>query len=276
MTGEIKALPRAASVVLLREGEGDAPFEVYMLRRLDSARFAPGAHSFPGGVLDAPDYAVASAAIHALPGGLTVTALHERFQVLPGFAPADPPTTGALLVCAVRELFEEAGVLLVREEEGGILPLDNDARWADAREDLLAGSLQFGRLLSEDNLTIAPDDLIYFSHWITPEASRIRFDTHFFLGVLPPGQMATHWPGEMAAGEWLTPREGLARHARGVWPMLTVQTKHLERFAEFDSLDALLDHARTKAVPPVLPTRGPTLDPNGREATLSEEIAACW
>src|SRR3712207_2710056 len=76
MAGEIKALPRAASVVLLREGEGDAPFEVYMLRRLDSARFAPGAHSFPGGVLDASDYAVASAAIHALPGGLTVTATH--------------------------------------------------------------------------------------------------------------------------------------------------------------------------------------------------------
>lgn len=272
MAGEIKALPRAASVVLLREAAGGEPFEVYMLRRLDSARFAPGAHSFPGGVLDAPDYDVASAAIHALPGGLTVTALHERVLALPGFDPPDPTTTGALLVCAVRELFEEAGVLLVREETGGLLPLDNEARWAAAREDLLAGVLPFGRLLSEDNLTIAPDDLIYFSHWITPEASRIRFDTHFFLGLLPPGQMATHWAGEMAAGEWLTPREGLARHARGALPMLPVQTKHLERFARFDSLDALFEHARTKAVPPVLPT----LDPNGREATLPEEIAACW
>ena len=140
-----------------------------MLRRPDSARFAPGAHSFPGGVLDAPDYDVASAAIHALPGGATVTALHERVQALPGFDVPDPTTTGALLVCAARELFEETGVLLVREEEGGLLPLDNEARWAGAREDLLAGSLQFGRLLSEENLTIAPDDLIYFSHWITPE-----------------------------------------------------------------------------------------------------------
>lgn len=274
MVDGVKGLPRAASAVLLREREmdGDEPFEVYMLRRPDTARFAPGAHSFPGGVLDATDYEVAREAIVPLPGGVTVAAVHRRVEAPPGFAAPDLATTGALLVCAVRELFEEAGVLIVREETGGLLPLDNEARWSAAREDLLAGTRPFGGLLRDDTLTIAPDDLPYFAHWITPESSRIRFDTHFFLGVLPPGQLATHWAGEMAAGAWLAPRAALARHARGELPMLPVQSRHLERFTRFDSLAALLDHARTKAVPPVLPL----LNPAGRDATLPEEVDLCW
>ena len=266
-------LPLAASVVLLRESEGDEPFEVFMLRRPDTARFAPGAYSFPGGVLDAADYEVAREVIVPLPGGMTVEAITSRVEAPTGFAAPDDATTGALLVCAARELFEEAGALLVREETGGQLPLDNEARWSAAREDLLAGARSFRSVLREDNLTIAPDDLPYFAHWITPESSRIRFDTHFFLGVLPAGQLATHWAGEMAAGEWFAPRAALARHARGAMPMLQVQVSHLERFARFDTLGALLDHARTKAVPPVLPVRAAD---DAHAATLPEEVAECW
>jgi 8-oxo-dGTP pyrophosphatase MutT (NUDIX family) len=272
MTGEGRPLPRAASAILLREAEGDEPFEVYMLRRPDDARFAPGVHSFTGGVLDVEDFDVAREAVRPLPGGITVEELHRRLADKPIFASPDAATSAALLVCAARELFEEAGVLIAREEGDGLVPLDNEVRWARAREDLLAGRLAFGDLLRADGLTLAPDDLIYYSHWITPEGSRIRFDTHFFLAVLPPGQLATHWPGEMAAGEWLGPHAGLERHARGALPMFPVQTRHLERFATFDSLDALLAHARTKPVPPVLPTMGTT----GREAPLPEEIATCW
>lgn len=272
MVDGMKGLPRAASVVLLREADGDEPFEVYMLRRPDTARFAPGAYSFPGGVLDAADYEVARDIIAPLPGGVTVETVHRRVKAPPDFVAPDLETTGALLVCAARELFEEAGILLVREETGGLLPLDNEDRWAAAREDLLAGALSFSRLLGDDNLTIAPDDLPYFAHWITPESSRVRFDTHFFLGLLPPGQLATHWAGEMAAGAWFAPRAALARHARGAMPMLQVQVSHLERFTQFDSLAALLDHARTKAVPPVLPIR----DGDRHDATLPEEVATCW
>lgn len=271
MSGAMGALPRAASVVLLRAGEGDEPFEVYLLRRPDSARFAPGAYSFPGGVLDAADLTTARAAVAALPGGTTLAALHRRMADAPQFAVPDAALSAALLVCAARELFEEAGVLIVREESGGRLPLDNEARWAAAREDLLAERTPFGALLYEDGLTIAPDDLPYFSHWITPEGSPLRFDTHFFLATLPPGQMASYWSGEMAGEAWLGPRAALARHAAGAVPMLPVQSRHLERFAGFASLDALLAHAREKAVPPVLPVRGA----DGRMA-LTEEVATCW
>ena len=272
MVGEVRGLPRAASVVLLRETD-DGAFEVFMLRRPDTARFAPGAYSFPGGVLDAADYEVARAMIAPLPGGVTIEAVQRRVEDPRDFAATDVETTGALLVCAARELFEEAGVLLVREETGGQLPLDNEARWVAAREDLLAGARSFRSLLAEDNLTIAPDDLPYFAHWITPEQSRIRFDTHFFLGVLPPGQLATHWAGEMTAGAWFAPAAALDRHARGEMPMLQVQVSHLERFARFATLGALLEHARTKGVPPVLPTRSAA---DAHAAELPEEVAECW
>lgn len=271
MDGATRALPRAASVVLLREGAEDEPFEVYLLRRPDSARFAPGAYTFPGGVLEATDFAAARTAVAALPGGTTAEALHRRMADAPHFAVPDAAMSAALLVCAARELFEEAGVLVVREESGGLLPLDNEARWTEAREDLLAERTRFAALLYEDGLTIAPDDLPYFSHWITPEESPLRFDTHFFLAALPPGQLASHWSGEMAGAVWLGPRAALARHAAGQLPLLLVQSLHLERFADFDSLDTLLAHAREKAVPPVLPVRG-----TDGLMMLTEEVDRCW
>lgn len=271
MGGLTGTLPRAASTILLREADGDEPFEVYLLRRPDAARFAPGAYSFPGGVLDPADLAAARTAVAALPGGLDTAALQRRMGAGPDFAVPDAALGAALLVCAARELFEEAGVLVAREETGGLLPLDNEARWGATREDLLAERVRFGAILHEDGLTIAPDDLPYFSHWITPEESALRFDTHFFLAVLPPGQMARYWSGEMAGEVWLGPRAALARHAAGGLPMLAVQTHHLERFARFASLAALLDHAREKGVPPVLPVRGAD-----GTVSLPEGVAECW
>lgn len=294
-------LPRAASVVLLRESvaaAGDAPFEVYMLRRPERARFAPGAYAFPGGVLEEQDRAL-GAWLLAGPEGPRLAALHARMVGAGPFASPDEETTAAILACAARELFEETGVLLVRDASG--LPLRGPAdagiglglleggafeelaavradrperifaaRLAALRESLLEGAVDFHAALPR--MRLSPDELIYFSHWVTPERMRIRFDTHFFLATLPPAQEATHYAGEMAGGEWIAPREGLARHGRGEFPMLPVQTKHLERLAGFDSLDTLFAFARAKPVPVVLPT----LDPSGREAALPEEVAACW
>ena len=246
-----------------------------MLRRPDNARFAPGAYIFPGGVLEEQDRAGA-AAIPGLADGPTGAALHARMTG-PGaepFASPDALTSVALLVCAARELFEEAGVLVARDHDGTPVATTSPGRRGRLREELLAGRLTFDRLLREEGLVLAPDDLVYFSHWITPEGLPIRFDTHFFLATLPPGQEAGHWEGEIAAGLWITPAEGLARHARGDFPMIPVQTAHLARFARFDSLAALLDFARRKPVPAVLPAAAP--GSGGREVALPEEIARCW
>jgi hypothetical protein len=99
----------------------------------------------------------------------------------------------------------------------------------------------------------------------------LRFDTHFFLAVLPPGQRASFWSGEMAGELWMGPRAALARHAAGDLPMLAVQAHHLERFTRFTSLAALLDHAREKGVPPVLPVRAAD-----GTVSLAADVAECW
>ncbi len=267
------AVPRpAASAILLREGPGDGGFEVYMLRRPADARFAPNVHSFPGGMLDAEDVEAAARLVVPSPDGGTTDDLHRRMSGDGPFPSPDAATSAALLYCAARETFEETGVLVARDEAGEYATLADQAHWATSRDEVLAGTLPFDTLLSASRLTIALGDLIYFSHWITPETSPLRFDTHFFLTTLPPGQVATHWPGEMADGEWLTPREGLARYEAGRMPMFPVQVQHLMRFARFASLNALLDYARTKSILAVIPIIGP----HGRELNLPKELAECW
>jgi 8-oxo-dGTP pyrophosphatase MutT (NUDIX family) len=241
-----------------------------MLRRPETTRFAPGAYTFPGGVLEAQDGA--APALIQPAASLDLAALHARLAAPGPFASPDVATSAALLVCAARELFEEAGVLVARDTVGQPATLNELAVWTAARDEVLAGRLAFGDLLARAALVLAPGDFVYFSHWVTPERLPIRYDTHFFLAVLPLGQAATHWPGEMAGGEWLTPREGLARHERGALPMVPVQRYHLERFATFATLPALLDHGRTKAVPAVMPT----MDQPKREVRLPEDVAACW
>jgi 8-oxo-dGTP pyrophosphatase MutT (NUDIX family) len=262
---------RASSAILLRDAPGGGEFEVFMLRRPADARFAPNNHSFPGGMLDAED-AEAAARLTTPSHGVTVADLHARMGGDGPFASPDPATSAALLYCAARETFEETGVLVARDQSGAHATLADQAHWATSRDEVLAGTLPFDALLTASGLTIALGDLIYFSHWITPESSPIRFDTHFFLTTLPPGQVATHWPGEMADGEWLTPRAGLARYEAGQMPMFPVQVQHLRRFSGFPSLAALLDYARTKSILPVIPIIGP----HGRELNLPKELAECW
>lgn len=265
-------LPLAASVLLLRAAAAAGePFEVYMLRRPETVRFAPGAYIFPGGVLDADDRDIARALL-ASPAAATIATLHARMAREGPFASPDAETTGALAVCAVRELFEEAGVLLARDAAGRPLGCADAADRQRRREDVLESRLAFADLLAAAGAAPDLDALVYFSHWITPEGARLRYDTHFFLAALPAGQEASHYPGEMQGGLWLTPREGLARRARGDFPLVTVQAYHLERLAEYPSLDALFAFARAKAVPAVMPVLGA----NGRESALSEEVRRCW
>ena len=270
-------LPRAAAVVLLREAAGgDTAFEVYMLRRPERARFAPGAYVFPGGVLEEGDRAVA-ATLQRAGAGAALAALHARMAGAGPFASPDALTSASLLVCAARELFEEAGVLPARDAAGAPITLADWEDWRGLREKLLAGRRTFEQFLTDERLSLSPDDLVYFSHWITPEASPIRFDTHFFLAILPAGQTPSPHEGEASAGLWIAPREGLARHARGDFPMLPVQWEHLERFVRFDSLADLLAFARLKVVRTVLPTsgrRGGELP--ARTIALPEEVERCW
>jgi 8-oxo-dGTP pyrophosphatase MutT (NUDIX family) len=224
----------ASTVVLLRQAH---PFDVFLVRRSDSIAFMGGAHVFPGGRVDAADHIED---IDALSEGMTA-AIGRMSDVSAGVAVAHH-------VAALRELFEEAGVLLA-----GPLTATPPARLAEYRRDLLAGTTAFPDIIRRERLRLALDELAYFAHWVTPEIETRRFDTRFFIARAPAGQTPVHDDGETRHSEWLAPLAAIecSRDGRISLPPPTWTT--LSMLAKFDSLDAVFDWARRKAIPRVQP-----------------------
>jgi 8-oxo-dGTP pyrophosphatase MutT (NUDIX family) len=241
------AIPRPAATVMVVRPAGDE-YELFMVRRHHASRFAAGAYVFPGGTERADDRLDPADAATL---GLDAAALH---QIL---AARDDPFAGhpdgglSLWLAALRELFEEAGVLLAETVDGRPLDLEEpatSARFAELRNLLQGGSLSLPTMTRSEGLRLSADRLTYFSRWITPISSPRRFDTRFFLAAVPAGQTAGHCQIETIDGVWISPREALARHAAEELPMMSVTREHIKRLADFPSLPALLEFGRTKTV----------------------------
>jgi glyoxylase-like metal-dependent hydrolase (beta-lactamase superfamily II)/8-oxo-dGTP pyrophosphatase MutT (NUDIX family) len=171
----------AAASVLLSRGPDSS--ELFFVRRSEKLRFFGGFHAFPGGKLHPDDFAVGSDGV-----------ARQRSA-------------------AVRELFEETGVLLARHADGRS-PVDG-VDLAAARRDLLTGTLRWPDLLKARQLRVDPADLVYAGSLQTPAFSQVRFDTAFFVASLPAGQSAEVWPGELSDGFWSTPAAVLDGWKRG-------------------------------------------------------------
>jgi len=223
----------ASTVVLLRPAH---PFDVFLVQRSDSIAFMGGAHVFPGGRVDAADNIED---VDAMSEGMTA-AIARMSDVSAGVAVAHH-------VAALRELFEEAGVLLAR-------PLATpSARLADYRRDLLAGTTAFADIIRRERFRLALDELAYFAHWVTPEIETRRFDTRFFLARAPEGQTPVHDDGETSHSEWLAPMAAIERSRDGRISLPPPTWTTLSMLARFDSLDAVFDWARRKPIPRVQP-----------------------
>ena len=184
--GRRPADPRdAATVILVRPGPGVSGVEVFLLRRTRALEFAPGACVFPGGSVDERD------ADPAIAEEDWVGPSSAEFGHLLGIA---AERASGLVCAAVRETFEESGVLLAGPSQAELVP--DSVALAQDRRALLDGSLSLGELLSRRGLKLRADLLTPWARWITPEISPRRFDTWFFAAELPPGQTA-----ELAAGE---------------------------------------------------------------------------
>jgi 8-oxo-dGTP pyrophosphatase MutT (NUDIX family) len=163
----------------------------------------------------------------------------------------------AYWVACARELFEEAGLLLARSEDGA--PIDGaDAarseRLAEHRRALNGGTRTFVEILEAEGLVLDGDQLAYFAHWITPVGPPRRYDTRFFVAAAPPGQEPLHDDKELVANVWVTPTEALERHGRGEMQLILPTIKNLEAIARLGSTAALLDAAkRAVSVPTVEP-----------------------
>jgi len=217
----------AATVILVREEAGH--LQVYLLRRSQTSGFMPGSYVFPGGLVDERDRDDALWLAHA---DLAPDALSERLggQAAGGFE------TLCYGVAAVRETFEEAGVLLARRrfpaEEG----------FERARERRLAESPAHGwftRLVVSDGWVLTLSALSRWARWVTPERMPRRFDTRFFVAVLPPGQACLPDMRETTAGIWVRPRNALVVNINGKMPLSPPTLATLHEFLSIPTLQRL-------------------------------------
>jgi len=160
-------------------------------------------------------------------------------------------------IAAIRELYEEAGILLAYRRDGAPLQIRDEAeqeKFLDYRRKLNSGEITLLELVIEEDLLLAFDQLLLYTHWITPEANPVRFDTRFFVARHPSGQEATPDQKETIDGIWIAPRKALEANIEGTVPLSPPTLKTLEDVARFDTLDSFLsslDGAERK--PTVLP-----------------------
>ena len=229
-------------MILLREERASA-FSVLMLERHGSITF-PGVHAFPGGVVEPAD---------ALPSDARLPAGQAWAPAAEGDTPADALPCW---IAAVRELFEEMGILLAAHD-GRLLggPLDGEAQALRVR---LLGGEPFGALLAERDLVPATHALFYFARWITPRVNPKRFDTRFLVGRVPAGQDAVVDGTETVAHEWLTPAAALGAYQDGRIQLMPPTVRTLDELARFPTVDAVLDDARRRVVRACCPEVDPT------------------
>lgn len=250
--GDSKTPIDSATVVLLREG-GKDPFEVFLMRRHKAQSFMGGAYVFPGGRLDQED---CDPKLVDLGRGLGPGEASRRLQE------PDLPERVALGLhfCAMREMFEEAGAILAMQDGGGMVEGDRAEAICEHRGRVHDGSLTLLGLAANENLSFPLDLLVPYSHWITPEIEKKRFNTRFFLARLPRGQSCRHDEVELVTSIWLTPKEALDKNRNGEILLMPPTLKTLEEIGEFKSLDELFASASSRSIHPILPQTFKTED----------------
>ncbi|MGQ0697197.1 MAG: NUDIX hydrolase [Panacagrimonas sp.] len=227
----------AATVLLLRDGaDGADGIEVFMVVRHQEIDFASGALVFPGGKLAADD---------------TDPRIRMRCTGVDDLSSDQI----ALRVGAIREAFEECGVLLARAS--GDSALVGPARLAEIgaryRKPLDRGEIGIAEMLDTENLILACEELVPFAHWITPTFMPKRFDTYFYLAVAPPEQIALHDGREMVDSVWLSPADALTQAEAGNRTIVPATLINIRKLGFSSNVGAALSAARAEPVVTVLP-----------------------
>ena len=231
-------IPRpAATVLTLRDG--DEGYEILMLRRNLNSDFVGGAYVFPGGAVDPHD---ARPAAQALSVGLDDERASARLGIDAGGL--------AYYVACLRELFEEAGLLIACNASGEPFHTDEPemrTRMAVHRRAVNSGSLSFVDMLSSEGLRLDFRGLEYVAHWVTPVGPPRRYDTRFFVALAPAGQIATHDANETVADTWIRPVDALAQNDRGELEMILPTIRNLQAIQHFSSATDVLEYAKAQA-----------------------------
>ncbi|MEU7613215.1 NUDIX hydrolase [Micromonospora sp. NPDC049204] len=238
--GGTPATPRVAATVLLLRPT-DVDFEVYVIRRVAAMTFG-GMYAFPGGGVDRSD-----SAAHLDWAGPAPAEWAGRLGVTPEAAQA-------VVYAAAREVFEEVGVLLAGPDPATVVGDVSGDDWEAARQDLEGRRLGFAELLANRQLTLRSDLLLPWSRWITPEFEPRRFDTYFFVALLPAGQRTRDVSGEADHTLWIRPADALARAQAGELTMLPPTLVTLAQVAAAGDLAGVARAAADRdAASPVTP-----------------------
>lgn len=212
-----------------------------MVRRHVGSEFAPDVYVFPGGKVDESDRDTALVAVTDITG--------SRAGVQ--FSDDD----SAFRMAALRELFEEAGVLLALDGTGEIVEISGDRTeiYTCLRKQLHEGTITLSDVARQTSVRYAIDRLHPFSRWITPSGIPRRYDTRFYLALMSDGQEALHDAVETTHGTWIAPDEALRRHEGGDFPLVFATVKHLERMRRFPTLDSLFAGISDTDLAPITP-----------------------
>lgn len=246
MVGEEQPVVRDAATVMLVRDTDAGRMEVFMLRRNLNSDFVGGAYVFPGGAVDEADR---HADLEAVCEGRSDDQASVMLDVDRGGL--------AFWVAAIRECFEEAGVLLANGIDGEVISFADPEvarRFDEHRRAVDSGERRLVEVCESEKLRLAVDRIHYFSHWITPVGPPRRYDTRFFVTAAPPEQVPLHDDRETIANLWVNPADALRRHEAGELDLIFPTIKNLEAVARFEtSAELLAAAAAVEQVPTILP-----------------------
>jgi 8-oxo-dGTP pyrophosphatase MutT (NUDIX family) len=227
----VVAVREAATVVLVRDRPA---LEVLMLRRTPHAVFSPGASVFPGGAVDAGDGS--ATVVQRITGGDDAAVSAEMSLASGGLA---------VKVAAVRECFEEAGLLLAHTPgTGDLVDVSEPSRrhqLAQLRHELNAGTATWEHVLERADVTLDLRDLHLFAHWRTPIGAPRRYDTWFFVAAAPDGGDGVHDDNEVVASEWIAPAAALEQFRDGDIDLIFPTMRTLTVLSHFDTARDAID-----------------------------------
>ncbi len=236
MSKPVQPIRPAATVILVRESEPS--FQIFMLKRTSNAAFASGMFVFPGGRVDGDDH------------------LHRYDQYRVGPSVAQAPQVEALgyewrgyWIAALRETFEEAGLMLAYDVSGEMVSLLSDAdydRFQTYREPLHQQKLSLLEICQRENLKLAVDRVHFYNRFITPLGRPRRFDTRFFIASAPEEQRGRHDEIETVESIWITPQEALNLHEKKEFGLMNVTRIQLEKLALFPNKTELIAMAENQ------------------------------
>jgi 8-oxo-dGTP pyrophosphatase MutT (NUDIX family) len=241
-------LKDAATVILIRPSNvGD--WEIFLAQRHQKQSFMAGAYVFPGGQLEETDNDP------QLEKYIKTADIFNPGKLLQDESLPEEKARG-FFIAAIRETFEETGILFGGKTSGNFISLNNEdtlQRFNHYRQELSASQITLTEIAQKENILLFPDALIPYAHWITPEFEKKRFNTIFFLAKLPTGQTPLADAMELTESLWVTPQKALEMHRKKEIILMPPTLKTIEELSAFRNINELFSAIQKKIIYPILP-----------------------